>query len=183
MGLAAATSAMSFSWCASVMLDAKKSSFFRDEHGGPLAEMAILLFPFMLIIAMVIEGGNILWRHQIALKAVRDTTRYVSRAPLLFDDGCNLDAAVLAAITVSAKQLGSTGFLQGGKALLPGWTAENIEIASPRVVRTAPCLAVVEATASVDLPLPFAPIFRVFNPAFGDVVTFRVQDRTRWLGE
>ena len=160
-----------------------RTSLLKDEQGGPLAEMAILLLPFMLIIAMVIEGGNILWRHQISLKAVRDATRYVSRTPLLFDDNCRLDDTVLATTIASAKQLGSTGLLQGGSALLPGWTAENIEIARPTVIRRDPCLAAVQAAASVDLPLPFAPIFRVFNPAFGNVLTFTVQDRTRWLGE
>ncbi len=156
---------------------------FRDERGGPLAEMAVLLLPFVLIVAMVIEGGNIFWRHQISLKAVRDAARYVSRAPLLFDDACDLDDIALQTAVFDAKRLGATGSLQGGVALIPGWTAADIDIPVPIVLATDPCLALVQASASVDLTLPFAPVFRLFDPSIGDVLRFSVSDRTRWLGE
>ena len=77
------------------------TSLFDDERGGPLAEMAVLILPFMVMVALIIEGGNLFWRHQISLKAVRDTTRYISRTPLLFDDACNLNGNVLADVTNS----------------------------------------------------------------------------------
>lgn len=154
-----------------------------DERGGPLAEMAVILLPFLLMIALVIEGGNIFWRHQISLKAVRDTARYVSRAPLLFDDACGLDDTVLATTTASAKLLGVTGSLDGGAPLVPDWTVDDIQIPTPVVLRADPCLAVVQAIASVELPLPFAPIFQLFNPEQADILTFSVADQTRWLGE
>jgi Flp pilus assembly protein TadG len=155
----------------------------RDERGGALAEMAVLLIPFILMIAMIIEGGNILWRHQTALKAARDVTRFVSRAPLLFDEDCALNDVELATTIASAKLLGSTGFLGGGSALVPGWTTDNIEVAPPTVIQSSPCQVLVQASASVDLALPFAPIFRLFDPSQEDVITFTVSDRTRWLGE
>lgn len=154
-----------------------------DDRGGPLAEMAVLLLPFLLIIAMVVEGGNILWRHQASLKAVRDSARYISRAPLLFDEACGLNAGVFTLAVAEAKALGATGTLQGGLPLIPGWTADNIEIPTPVVLTTVPCRVSVQATASVDLPLPFAPLFRLFDQSIGDVLTFRVADRVRWLGE
>lgn len=165
------------------MRNAGRSTFIDDERGGPLVEMAVLLLPFLLIIAMVIEGGNLFWRHQISLKAVRDATRFVSRAPLLFDDDCGLDAGVLATTTADAKLLGVTGSLDGGPPLLPNWTLADIQIPVPVVLRADPCLAVVQAVASVELPLPFAPIFRLFNPAQGNTLDFSVADQTRWLGE
>ncbi len=145
--------------------------------------MAVLLLPFMLIIAMVIEGGNLLWRHQIALKAARDTTRYISRVPQLFDQNCGLDGAVLATATTAAKTLGISGLLIGGPPLIANWTSANIDVATPSIVTTDPCFAVVETTARVDLPLPFAPIFRLFNPSQANTVSFSVADRARWLGE
>lgn len=157
--------------------------FLADERGGPLVEMAVLLLPFLLIVALVIEGGNIFWRHQISLKAVRDTARYVSRTPLLFDDACGLDGVVLATTTASAKLLGATGSLTGGVPLVSNWTVDNIQIPAPVVLRTDPCLAVVQAIASVELPLPFAPLFRLFNPEQSDSLTFSVADQARWLGE
>lgn len=154
-----------------------------DERGGPLVEMAVLLLPFIMILAIVIEGGGLFWRHQASLKAVRDAVRYVSRAPLLFDDACGLDSTVLADTTEAAKLLGATGFLDGGPPLLPDWTTANIEVPVPVVLRADPCLAVVQVIANVELPLPFAPILQVFDPAQGDTISFSVADQTRWLGE
>lgn len=154
-----------------------------DERGGPLAEMAVLLLPFMVIIAMVIEGGNILWRHQIALKATRDTTRYLSRVPLLLDESCTIDGGVLALASASAKTLGISGILDGGAPLIPNWTNGNITVPAPSVVSTDPCIAVVQAVASVDLPLPFAPIFQIIDPNQSSSISFSVADQARWSGE
>lgn len=154
-----------------------------DERGGPLVEMAVLLLPFLVIVAITIEGGNLFWRHQASLKAVRDAARYVSRAPLLFDDACGLDANVLVRRTAEAKILGVTGSLDGGAPLVPDWTVDNIQIPAPVVLRADPCLAVVQAIASVELSLPFAPILQLVNPEQGDTLTFSVADQARWLGE
>ncbi len=142
-----------------------------------------LLLPFMLMIAMVIEGGNLLWRHEISLKAARDTTRYLSRVPLLFDEDCGLDGTALANATASAKTLGISGLIDGGPPLIANWTEANIDVAAPQIITTDPCFAIVQTTATVDLPLLFAPVFRLFNPDQGDTISFSVADRTRWLGE
>ena len=158
-------------------------SFIRDDRGGPLAEMAVLLVPFLLIFALIVQGGDLLWRHQISQKAVRDATRYVSRVQLLFDEACVLDGDVLASVTASAKLLGATGSLDGGPPLVPNWTTANIQISTPVVVSTNPCRAVVQAIANVDLPLPFAPLLRLIDPAQGDTISFSVADQARWLGE
>lgn len=174
---------MSSSWSASAMVAIRTKTFIADDRGGPLVEMAVLLLPFMLLIAMVIEGGNILWRHQIALKAARDTTRYISRKPLLFDETCALDGTVLAAATVEAKTLGISGLLAGGPPLIANWTEANIEVTPPAIITANPCLAIVQTSASVDLPLPFAPIFQLVDPDQADTVSFSVADRARWLGE
>jgi len=165
------------------MVETGKAHLIHDDRGGPLVEMAVLLLPFMVMIAMVIEGGNILWHHQIALKAARDTTRYLSRVPLLFDDNCALDQGVLSIATASAKTLGVSGLLAGGSPLVRNWTGDNIDVAPPTVVTSDPCNVIVQASASVDLALPFAPIFQLVDPNQSDVVSFSVADRTRWLGE
>ena len=174
---------MSCSWCARAMIVTEAKKFALDDRGGPLVEMAVLLLPFMVMIAMVIEGGSMLWNHQISLKAARDTTRYLSRIPLLFDENCGLDGAVFESATTSAKTLGISGLLAGGPPLIANWTSANIEVATPSVVSTDPCFAVVQTTASVDLPLPFAPVFRLFDPSQDDIISFSVADRARWLGE
>lgn len=157
--------------------------FAGDERGGPLVEMAILLFPMTLIIAMIIEGGNLLWRHQISLKASRDVTRYLSRVPLLFDENCDLDLGVFTFAATTAKTLGVTGLLADGAPLIPNWTIANIEVATPVVVSTDPCLAILGVTANADVPLLFAPVFQIVDPTQSDTVTFSTADRARWLGE
>ena len=177
------TSVMSCSWCARMMSSNSTIGFMRDDRGGPLAEMAVLLLPFLMMIAIVIEGGNLFWRHQISLKAVRDTARYVSRAPLLFDDACILNGNVLATTTATAKLLGVTGSLDGGPPLVPGWTVDDIDIPVPVVLDTDRCLTVVQAIARVELPLPFAPILQIVDPTQSDSISFSVADQTRWLGE
>lgn len=145
--------------------------------------MAVLLLPFMVIIAMIIEGGNLLWRHQIAVKAVRDSTRYLSRAPLLFDDACGLDGAILADAVATAKVLGVSGSLDGGPPLIPNWTAANLQVPAPVVLSTDPCVPLVESVATVDLPLPFAPIFQIVDPRQAATISFSVADQARWIGE
>ena len=165
------------------MMSRTVKSFVADEGGGPLAEMAVLLLPFFIMVAITIEGGNLFWRHQTALKAVRDAARYVSRAPLLFDDACGLDGDILASTIDTAKLLGVTGSIHGGSPLVPNWTLANIDIPAPVVLRTDPCLAVVQAVADVELPLPFAPILQLVEPTLDDSFVFSVADQARWLGE
>ena len=158
-------------------------AFLRDDRGGPLVEMAVLLIPMMMMIAMVIEGGNILWRHQVALKAAHDSSRYLSRVQRLFDDSCALDSGVLAIASDVAKNLGVSGLLGGGLPLIPGLSLDDIQIPLPDVITDTPCVAVVRAIANVDLPLPFAPIFRLVNPDQSDTITFSVAGQARWTGE
>lgn len=157
--------------------------FVRDNQGGPLVEMAVLLIPMMLIIAMVIEGGNILWRHQIAIKAARDSARYLGRVQLLFDESCSLDGGVLQAAADNAKNLGLSGLLGGGPPLIPGASLANIEIPLPDIISIAPCIAMVRAIVNVDLPLPFAPVFRLIDPSQPDTITLSAAHQTRWAGE
>jgi hypothetical protein len=158
-------------------------AFLRDDQGGPLAEMAVLLIPMMMMIAMVIEGGNILWRHQIALKAAHDSSRYLSRVQRLFDDNCALDSGILQFATDAARNLGVSGLLGGGLPLIPGLSLDDIQIPLPDVITAVPCVAVVRAVANVDLPLPFAPIFRLVNPDQPNTITFSVAQQARWTGE
>lgn len=160
-----------------------KSNFMTDERGGPLVEMAVLLLPFLVIFGIIVEGGNLFWRHQISLKAVRDTARYISRTPLLFDDACTLNGNVLTTTTASAKVLGVTGSLDGGPPLVPNWTLASIDIPRPNILSADPCTVVVQAVADVELPLPFAPLFQLFQPTLGNTISFSVADQTRWLGE
>ena len=117
----------------------RATGFMKDDRGGPLIEMAVLLVPFLLIFAIIVQGGDLFWRHQISQKAVRDAVRYVSRVQLLFDEACTLDSGVLVTTTASAKLLAATGSLDGGPPLVPNWTTANIQIPTPVVLSDDPC--------------------------------------------
>jgi Flp pilus assembly protein TadG len=154
-----------------------------DLAGGPLAEMAVIILPFMLMLALVIEGGNILWHHQVALKSVRDATRYLSRVQPLVTPDCAIDDAVLADAGATAKALAASGRLAGGAPQLPGLTEDAIRIPAPAVVDLAPCQVVVSAIADVTLVLPFSPLFQLVDPASPTTLAYSVGDQARWVGE
>lgn len=154
-----------------------------DRQGGPLAEMAIVLLPFLLLLALLIEGGNLLWRHQIAAKAVRDATRFLSRQQTLVGPGCLVDAGAFAAASAAAQVLGATGRLAGAAPLVPGWTSASIAIPAPVIAVSEPCTVLVGAVATVELALPFASVLRIFDPAAPAALSFSVADQARWLGE
>ncbi len=155
-----------------------------DRAGGPLAEMAIILLPFMLMLALALEGGNILWRHQIATKAVGDATRYLSRVQALITPDCGLDETVLAPASATAQSLAATGQLGGGGAsLMPGLTPSAVRIPAPAIVDATPCTVVVSAIVDVQLALPFAAVFQLINPASPAVLRYSVGDQARWVGE
>lgn len=139
--------------------------FRRNEEGGVLAELAVTVIPFLLMLGLVFEGGRILWTHQIAAKAARDATRYLSRVADPNDAGSQ----------ATARNLALTGLLTGGQPAIRGWTTDNIDI---QVAGN-----VVGVAAEVELNLPFAGVFQLFAPAVPDAITYRVGDQARWYGE
>ncbi|MEW9922218.1 TadE/TadG family type IV pilus assembly protein [Marimonas sp. MJW-29] len=52
----------------------------RDERGTQLVEFAVLLPMLLLVFAVIIEGGRLMWSYQAAAAGVRDATRYLSRS-------------------------------------------------------------------------------------------------------
>jgi Flp pilus assembly protein TadG len=139
--------------------------FRRNEKGGVLAELAVTIVPFLLMLGLVFEGGRILWTHQIAAKAARDATRYLSRVPDPND----------AASQATAKNLALTGLLAGGQPAIRGWTVDDIDIQVAG--------GVVAVAAEVDLNLPFAGVFQIFAPSVPASITYQVGDQARWYGE
>ena len=139
--------------------------FQRNEEGGVLAELAVTIVPFLLMLGLVFEGGRILWTHQIAAKAARDATRYLSRVPDPNDAGSQ----------AVARNLALTGLLAGGNPAIRGWTVDDIDIQVAG--------GVVAVAADVDLDLPFAAVFQIFAPTVPDSITYQVGDQARWYGE
>ena len=45
-----------------------------------MVEFAILLPILLLVFAVIVEGGRLMWSYQTVVAGVRDATRYVARA-------------------------------------------------------------------------------------------------------
>jgi len=151
----------------------------RDERGAALAEMAILILPFLLCMAIIFEGGRIFWSYQIAAKAVRDGARYMSRV----DDPTN------AAAQTVARNIISTGRVSGGAPLMGPWSdTSNIGIVvttydnSAGTLRGANTINIVAVTADVTFPLPFAPVLQFLGSAVPNQLTYTIGDQVRHYG-
>jgi Flp pilus assembly protein TadG len=162
---------------------ARRGSFWRrlaaDEGGAALAEMAVLVVPFFVFIALMFEGGRLMWSHQIAVKAVRDGTRYLSRV------GDPTDGAAQA----QASTLARTGRLSGGTPLMGSWSdASKVQFQVTNVANTGTYhgpnpILVVTGQAEVTVDFPFAPVFQFFAPGTPSTITYEVFDEVRHYGE
>ena len=56
-----------------------RAALFRDDSGAALVEFAILLPMLLLVFAMIIEGGRLMWSYQSVNAGVRDAARYLAR--------------------------------------------------------------------------------------------------------
>ena len=151
-----------------------------DERGAALAEMALLVLPFFVFLALVFEGGRLMWSHQIAVKAVRDGTRYLSRV-LDPTDGAAQD---------QAGTLARTGRLSGGTPLMGSWSDPTkvrfqvTAVANAGGAYNGPNpILVVTGQAEVTVNFPFAPVFRFFAPGMPATITYEVWDEVRHYGE
>jgi Flp pilus assembly pilin Flp len=66
--------------------------FAGDESGAQLVEFAIVLPMMLLVFAVIVEGGRMMWSYQTVVAGVRDATRFLARvAPR---DICDMGADV-----------------------------------------------------------------------------------------
>jgi Flp pilus assembly pilin Flp len=53
--------------------------FVADDSGAQLVEFAIVLPMMLLVFAVIIEGGRMMWSYQTVVAGVRDATRFLAR--------------------------------------------------------------------------------------------------------
>ncbi|MDU8946028.1 TadE/TadG family type IV pilus assembly protein [Ovoidimarina sediminis] len=155
--------------------------FRREDDGAALVELAILLPVFLMLFAMIIEGGRMMWSYQAVIAGVRDTSRYVARvAPRdLCITGGSIPASVVSSAdtmvkqTVQAQRLFPNGITVGTVTVSYTCSADNSYRGGE-----AP---IAEVTAPLTIRFPFAGIFRF---AGGDLSTINttVTDRSRIYG-
>lgn len=139
----------------------------RDERGAAAVELAFLLPVLALMLAGVVDLARAIWQHEIAVKAARDSVRFLTRMPDPWDHPTT---------EIQAVNLARTGTLAGtGQPL-----AANINAAFTYPVAAAAGLGgsdrMVVGTVSVD----FEPLTGF---ALVPVVTLRAAHAERYIGE
>lgn len=81
----------------------------RDDRGAAAVELALLMPLLALVLAGMVDLARAVWQHQIAVKAARDSVRFLTRMPDPWDSPSTEAQAV---------NLARTGTLAGGTATL-----------------------------------------------------------------
>ncbi|MFD0979746.1 TadE/TadG family type IV pilus assembly protein [Tropicimonas aquimaris] len=160
-------------------IPANARSFARSESGAQLVEFAILLPILLLIFAVIIEGGRLMWSYQATGAGVRDATRYLAR--VVPSDVCSSGGSVAAWKT---KVEGIVRDSSTGDAIFPSGITIN------SVTPSLTCftgdyrvsqVGVAQVTANLTVTFPFAGLFEL---AGGSRTTFTtdVSDQSRIFG-
>ncbi|GHF58962.1 TadE/TadG family type IV pilus assembly protein [Seohaeicola zhoushanensis] len=151
----------------------------RDETGAALVEFAILLPILLLLFAVIIEGGRLMWSYQTVVAGVRDAARYVARAApqnICSDGGSLAGYADTVGDIVRESISGNALFPAGVTVLSVTPTLDCIT----GTYRISP-VGVVEVSARLQITFPFASIFG-FNGGTLGTVTTTVRDQNRVFG-
>lgn len=153
--------------------------FHKDESGVALVEFAILLPMLLLIFAVVIEGGRMMWSYQAVAAGVRDASRYLARvAPeTICADGGSVAG-------FNGQLLGIVRNASSGNALFPQSITVNSVTPSLRCVAGAYRISpapVVSVSANLTITFPFSGLF-VFAGGTRPTITTTIQDQNRVYG-
>ena len=154
-------------------------SFTRTEDGAALVEFGFLLPTMLLILAIMVEGGRMIWSYQTTIAGVRDATRFLSKsAPTdICASGGTLDG-------MTAKLAQIVGESVDGSEIFP--TTVTVTSVTPTLICVAGGLRqdpapVATVTANVTFAFPFSGYFTFLGLSIEGVST-SVIDQTRILG-
>lgn len=155
----------------------------RSEDGAALVEFAMVLPMMLIVFAVIVEGGRVLYAYQSTIAGVRDATRYLSR--IVPADVCAASGGGQAAVTIHNPRL-TTIVSQSttGNTPFPGGVTVNSVtsnlgcISGTYRVDPAPVASV---TANVTIDFPFGGMFSLFGATLQPVTT-NVTDSSRIFG-
>lgn len=154
-------------------------TFLGDESGTALVEFAMLLPMLLLVFAVIIEGGRLMWSYQSVNAGVRDAARYLARiAP---GDICSSGGSVgtyTAALEDIVRQKSGGGSIFPSKITVDSVLPTLTCVAGSYRVSPAP---VVEVTVTMTITFPFAGLF-AFNGQSLGTLTKTVSDQSRVFG-
>ncbi|KIC24870.1 MULTISPECIES: TadE/TadG family type IV pilus assembly protein [unclassified Leisingera] len=158
---------------------ARWAAFRKGEEGAVLVEFALMLPLMLLVFAVIIEGGRMMWSYQAAISGVRDAARYLARvAP---QDICSTGGSVAAH---QPQLLDIVRESIDGDALFP--PSLNVTAVTPSLTcqagsyRISPA-PVVEVQANLTMTFPFAGIFALNGGSLNTINTV-ITDQSRVFG-
>jgi hypothetical protein len=93
-----------------------------DEHGSALVEGAVLVPMLFVLLFGVYEFSWFVYQQHVISTGLRDAARYLARVA----DGCNVLSPVWSGEEAHAKNLATTGSINGGSERVRGWTPEMV---------------------------------------------------------
>ena len=142
----------------------------RREDGAVLVEFGIMLPVFLLVFAVIFEGGRMLWSYQATAAGVRDASRYLARVS---SESICVDGGTVGGRT--AELLNIVRNANDGTGLFPA--SITVTSVTPRLrcvagpYRVSPA-AIVSVTANLTITFPFGGLFTL---AGGDRPTIQTQ--------
>ncbi|SDL42044.1 TadE/TadG family type IV pilus assembly protein [Aliiruegeria lutimaris] len=153
--------------------------FARSENGAQLVEFAIVLPLMLVIFAVIIEGGRLMWSYQATNSGVRDATRYLAR--VVPSDICSSSASVAdwqsAVETIVRESSSGDAFFPTGITITAVTPSLSCHTGSYRV----PVVAVAQVTANLTVTFPFAGVFELVSGNLSTIST-SVSDQSRIFG-
>ena len=105
------------------------NQFLRDESGGPIVELALIVPLLSLLTFGMIEFGYLLYQQHIVTKGVQEAARFVARSPAITEGGtCPPSGGALSAITGAAANIATSGRASGGTTRLTNFTPSTLSI-------------------------------------------------------
>jgi Flp pilus assembly pilin Flp len=153
--------------------------FLRDDSGAQLLEFAIVLPLMLLVFAVIVDGGRMMWSHQAVVSGVRDATRYLARiAPR---DICSSGGSVFGYTDVLTEIVRRAS--DGGTVLPSGVsvTAVTPELTCPAGTFRSDEAPIVTVRADVRMTFPFSRLFE-FAGGSRPTLDTSVSDQSRVYG-
>lgn len=155
------------------------AAFRKGDEGAVLVEFALMLPVMLLVFAVIIEGGRMMWSYQAAISGVRDAARYLARvAPQnICSSGGSVDAHQPQLLEIVRESITGDALFPASLAVTsvtPGLTCQ----AGSYRISPAP---VVSVRANLTMTFPFAGVFELNGGSRATINTV-ITDQSRVFG-
>lgn len=152
----------------------------QDETGAQLVEFALVLPILLLLFAVTIEGGRMMWAYQSVVAGVRDATRYLARiTPMDICDGGAPDVSGQAdRLSVIVRESSDGMDLFPVSIQITSVTPDLTCVSGDYRSGVAP---IVQVTAALQITFPFSGIFSFVGDSLSTLDT-TVADQSRVYG-